>query len=205
MRSFHGSEEPQVKRRKTQHSDAAISHSDRGLQEQAEVGEGAVELEDVDEAEEDGGDEDEEALSVLDGEDDGDSDSDNGEAAADPFDLHFAHPNESDVARAVKNIKDGDWSSQRVMAQPLRATLLSPGSGSHMQTPPPTPDLASLRLKQKLQAPARKMMSTLTDMQRAFMPYLFDYRDVLYCGRTVENSEAIRQSVCLHALNHVFK
>lgn len=48
-------------------------------------------------------------------------------------------------------------------------------------------------------------MSDFDPLQRSLIPYMFNYSDILFGGRAPKNSESLRNAVCLHALNHVYK
>ncbi|KAK2818452.1 rRNA-binding ribosome biosynthesis protein utp25, partial [Arthroderma sp. PD_2] len=56
-------------------------------------------------------------------------------------------------------------------------------------------------LKQKL---ARNAVS-FDPLSSSLTPYIFGYRDTLFCSRTTQNSDKLRDLYCLHALNHVLK
>ncbi|KAI9310561.1 hypothetical protein BX666DRAFT_2004798 [Dichotomocladium elegans] len=44
-----------------------------------------------------------------------------------------------------------------------------------------------------------------TPLQQRLFRYLSEYRDMLYCNRTIENASEIRNTYLLHALNHIYK
>lgn len=125
--------------------------------------------------------------------------------STEPFDTHFAHPDEERCLNRVEAAKKGEWSTKRAMVQPWRATFQTPGSDESSDIPQPATGLESFNLKQKLRDIAIKKMLKFGDIEKSLGPLLFNYRDVLHCDRTVRNSRAMRQMVCLHALNHVFK
>lgn len=184
---------PKAKRRKLEHPESPERPS-----EEEDGGENRPE--DVDQV-----DEEEDPAIGLDEQPDDGSDSEDEDAVTDPFDVHFAHPDELAIAKGVKAVKDGEWATKRALIQSLRATMLSPGTELSFDAPQPASGLDDFNLKQKLKETAGKKMAKLDEAQKAVMPLLFDYRDIFHCGRTVANSNSLRQAVCLHALNHVFK
>lgn len=196
LQSFNDSSAPTAKRRKLQHDDSSKQDESSGDENMGDADD--KKREDVDEADEaeDAENEDEQL--------EDDSDSEDEEELTDPFDVHFAHPNDQDVGKAIKAAKDQDWATSRALVSSLRGTMMSAGSGSKIDVPQPC-GLEGLKLKQKLQEMAAKKMDKLDATQKAILPLLFGYKDIFHCDRTVKNSTGLREAVCLHALNHVFK
>ncbi|KAJ6440421.1 digestive-organ expansion factor [Purpureocillium lavendulum] len=196
LQSFNDSSAPTAKRRKLEHAEPSKEAVDAESDQEAD--EDAKDVDQVDEEEED-------PAFGIDEQLDDDSDSEGEEESTDPFDVHFAHADEMASAKAIKAVKDELWTTKRAMIQSLRATLMSPGSESTLSTPQPASGLDDFLLKNKLKESAAKKLAKLDEAQKALMPLLFDYKDILHCGRTATNAEGIRKAVCLHALNHVFK
>ncbi|KAF9771399.1 rRNA-binding ribosome biosynthesis protein utp25 [Fusarium sp. DS 682] len=136
---------------------------------------------------------------------DDDDDSEDEENPTDPFDVHFAHPNEDVVAQRVKSVQNSDWATNRALLQNLRATTMYPGSDADSEVPKPIAGLEGLQLKQKLRETSSRKIGDLDALQRTLSPLIFNYNDLLFCDRTVRNSDSLRELTCLHALNHVFK
>ncbi|RCI09319.1 hypothetical protein L249_1430 [Ophiocordyceps polyrhachis-furcata BCC 54312] len=198
LRSFHDAAAPEAKRRKLDHDVPTEKTSDPLPPRDEEPS--AEENDDVDRV----GEEEDEEEGIDDHPYDV-SDSENEDDSPDPFDVHFAHPDEASVQKAIEDVVQGRWATKRALIQPLRATLLSPGSEASFSAPHPASRIDSFRLKQKLKQIAAKQLGELDESQRVLAPLLFDYRDVLHCHRTVANSDGLRRLVCLHALNHLFK
>src|SRR5205807_7193312 len=59
--------------------------------------------------------------------------------------------------------------------------------------------LKDLNLKKRL------VIKELTPLQKSLGQLIFDYLDVLYGERTLDNAEELRKMYSLHALNHVLK
>lgn len=137
-------------------------------------------------------------------EDDAEEDSED-EETTDSFDVHFAHPDEFTSAAAVGQAKKGNWSTKRVLMNTLRATVQSPGIDTAFNAPAIISGADDLKLKNKLLEGVGKKVSELDAPQKAFASLLFDYKDVLFSERTPRNSKQLRQMICLHVLNHVFK
>lgn len=194
LQSFQEASAPSAKRRKLGHDveATAVDNEDEDEEEGGEAQDGAS----VDEEEE----EEEEEEEILEA-GDNDDDSEDEEGSSDPFDVHFAHPDELSTAKAVNAAKIEEWTTGRKLMGPLRATLQSSGSDSVFSTH----DLKSVKLKPKLQDASAKTLSSLNEAQKHVASLLFSYQDVLYCDRNVDNAETLRRLVCCHALNHVFK
>ncbi|KAK2934310.1 U3 small nucleolar RNA-associated protein 25 [Fusarium oxysporum f. sp. vasinfectum] len=122
-----------------------------------------------------------------------------------PFDVHFAHPNDNTVSQRVKSVQKNDWATKRALLHNMRATILYPGSDTGSEIPKPIAGLEGLQLKQKLRETSSRKIGDFDALQRNLGPLIFNYNDVLFCDRTVQNSDSLRELACLHALNHVFK
>lgn len=209
MQKFHdssASSAPSAKRRKITHAEPS-SRSPSPAQEQSEDEEEEEEesnpkREDIDEAD---GEEEEEGEDQTGDVEANADDSEDEIDAADPFDAHFANPDQQTSAPAVTAAKKGEWATSRAMIQPWRAVVVSPDTKSTEPAPQPISGLGGLKLKQKLRETAKEKMGNLDAAQKSFAPLLFGYKDILFCDRSVENSHKMRQTVCLHALNHIFK
>lgn len=184
---------PSAKRRKLGH-DLSASDPQPAAAEEPEAADGGEDLDAVE-----GGDDDLDAAVDEQPEDDSEDDED----LSDPFDQHFAHPDEKTYSSLVKAAKDGNWTESQKMVGPWRATFQH--AEANLTAPPAAADLGSFKLKQKLAESAKKRMSKFGDVEKNMGPLLFGYRDILHCDRTVRNAKSMRQLVCLHALNHVMK
>lgn len=195
MQKFHDSSAPSAKRRKIAHDEPSNRSPSPAASQSDDEEEPESKREDIDEADE----EEEEEGGDL------ENDSEDEIDATDPFDSHFANPDEQISSQSVVAAKNGEWTTTRAIVQPWRAVITSPGTNNNVSAPQPISGLGGLKLKQKLRDTAKEKMGNLDATQKAFAPLLFDYKDILFCDRSVENSNKIRQAVCLHALNHVFK
>jgi U3 small nucleolar RNA-associated protein 25 len=203
LQSFQDTNAPKAKRRKLNHSETARP-AEPESSELESSDEADDEKKDADLVEDEEGKDDEE-LQEQEVDDDDDDDSEDEGGSTDPFDVHFAHPDEIASAKAVKAAKDDSWTTKRSLMGPFRATAFATGSDSTFSTPQKVHGVSSLQLKQKLEEPAAKRLGKLDGEQQILASLMFDYRDVLYCDRNVNNSGKLRQLLCLHALNHVFK
>ena len=197
LQGFTDNSAPKSKRRKLDHQSSTAVAPNHDLSQSKEEDTPLADG-DVDEADEAGDQEDvaEEAL--------GDGSSDEEEDPSDPYDTHFANPDENASAKAVAAVKRNEWSTTRSLLRPWRATYMNP-SDDKAEIPTRPANLDGLKLKQKLKETAPKKLSNFSEMEKSFASLLFEYRDILHCDRTVKDSQALRQLVCLHAMNHVFK
>jgi U3 small nucleolar RNA-associated protein 25 len=62
-----------------------------------------------------------------------------------------------------------------------------------------------LKLKSKLVGPTMRLKPSFAPLEGVLVSSIFNYQDLLYCGRNLENAESIRTLYSLHALNHVLK
>jgi U3 small nucleolar RNA-associated protein 25 len=202
LQGFRDENAPRAKRRKLVHKESIEAPSRPAAEEKEDESgsESDNEGRDVDQVEEP-----EDPASGLDEIPEDDDSSDEEEDSTDPFDVHFARPDEQLSSKRVEAAKKGGWTTKRALVKPWRATLMHPGSEEGFEVPSKASSLESFRLKQKLKETASQKVANLSDLEKSLGPILFDYKDVLYCDRTVKDSKSLRQIVCLHALNHVLK
>ncbi|KAI6784430.1 U3 small nucleolar RNA-associated protein 25 [Emericellopsis cladophorae] len=202
LQGFTDDNAPNAKRRKLDHSSSKAANIDMeapedGNDDESEDEGKTQDADAVDEPEDAGPEMDEQPLE--------DDSSDGEEEATDPFDIHFARPDEEKSAMSVKAAKSGEWTTKRALFKPWRATFQQPGTDANMEIPSHTTSLEPYGLKKKLKETAAKHLTNLSEVEQGIAPMLFGYRDILHCDRTVKDSQALRRMVCLHALNHVFK
>lgn len=128
--------------------------------------------------------------------------------ASDPFEAHFADPDDNILATRLKSLEASHWTTQKssiprfgnvVMAMPQdehskTGMMLSPRSGP-----------SELNLKQKLIGVTSKHRPDFDVLEKNITPSIFGYQDLLYCERSPKNSDSLRRLICLHIVNHVFK
>lgn len=203
LQSFTESSSHKAKRRKLEHNAPSEQSAPEKTDERMDDSD-TEEREDVDEADA------EDDLEKEGEQQEDEPDSEDDQNVTDPFDTHYAHPDDVKVGKAVKAIKDESWTTSRALVNTLRATVMTvdseaSDSSSGKAVMPQPCGLEGLKLKQKLQETAAKKMDKLDATERAILPLLFGYKDIFHCDRTVKNAGRLRQAVCLHALNHVFK
>jgi U3 small nucleolar RNA-associated protein 25 len=173
--------------------DAAESSDD----EDSEDGEGK-DLDHVEEPEEDAG-------AALDGEV-LDSDDEDEQDASDPFDTHFTMPDETLTAKRVAALKKNEWATKRTVSSVSRAVFMTPNvGGEEASLPGPIKGPQDLKLKHRVREVIKEKITSFTPLQKSLAPMLFGYQDMMYGERNVGNADALRQLVCLHAVNHIYK
>ena len=192
--------QPNSKRRKLNQDQKPLStDSDNASDDAADAEDKDFDLVEEDEEEDEGADEEDEQ------EEGGTEEDSEDEEPTDLFDVHFAHPDELKSAAAVGQAKQGSWSTKRMLMNTLRATVQAPGDGTDLKTPTIITGVDDLKLKTKLLEGVADKLSALDAPLKAFTSLLFDYKDILFSERTPKNSQQLRQMICLHVLNHVFK
>ncbi|KAH6655782.1 hypothetical protein BKA67DRAFT_249621 [Truncatella angustata] len=196
MQSFAKDKAPQSKRRKLdQSSKPEILH-----RQDSEDGEDEEVVEDEDDVEEP---EEDPAEEVADLDDDSDDELPDD---SDPFESHFASPDDAEVSKRLKAIQAKESSTNQAELNKWRLTRVLPGTDS-TQSARPLSTLSTsteLKLKQRVGEAASKRPN-LDRLEQVLYPLTFGYNDLLFCGRTPRNAESIRQMACMHAINHVFK
>ncbi|KAI9701515.1 MAG: rRNA-binding ribosome biosynthesis protein utp25 [Candelina mexicana] len=127
--------------------------------------------------------------------------------ASDPFEVHFANPDDNDLSQKLLAILKGYWAHTKLTYQGVQASELAYVNAG--ASPPLAHDvwrnLKNFRLKRRLIGPAEALIPHLNAAEAAVAPYIASYQDVLFCHRSHENAESLRRLTCLHALDHVFK
>lgn len=199
MRSLAEDAPRNAKRRKLAHPETEETPQQQPQEEQAKEqqdGDANGDVDHVDEPEETP--EDAPVEDLFDEDDDLD--------ASDPFETHFANPDDNMIASRVKEIQQGQWKLNRVAQNPWRFFINTPGTGhSDVELPKPIGGPADLKLKKKLQESVLDKWTSFDQVEKLLAPVIFNNLDTLFCERTIANAADIRRMACVHALNHVFK
>jgi U3 small nucleolar RNA-associated protein 25 len=129
------------------------------------------------------------------------------EDASDYFEVHFANPEDNDLATRLKDIQNNEWRTDKQTAyQKGSLTVTVPKSAPEAATRKSIlKSTSDIPLKQKLVETAKKHIGTFDNVQRAVVPHMLSYTDLLVTNRTPANAESLRNVACMHALNHVLK
>jgi U3 small nucleolar RNA-associated protein 25 len=120
------------------------------------------------------------------------------------FELHFANPDENELAARLKRIAENQWSSKKVDVAGGRGVLQVPSADDIALDRRKIKSTRDLQLKARLVENAQKVVGTFKDdVEQAIAPSIFGYQDVLFGARTVQNAGRLRDITCLHALNHI--
>ncbi|KAL1856016.1 rRNA-binding ribosome biosynthesis protein utp25 [Paecilomyces lecythidis] len=194
-----GSKGPARKKRKINHKDdAAVEETivaDVVANEDDQLEDDAAKDEDTSEDENEGpGEADDEGV-------------DEDEDATDPFETHFANPDEGQLSKKLQAVSENRWhSNKKLLSEDFRLVYNTPETGEKEQHFPPTiRDTGSIKLKKKLVMPASELVPKFEGQAQNLAPYIFDYKDILFGARAPSNSNHLRDLLSLHALNHVLK
>lgn len=205
MQSSKKSQEGPRKRRKLDHTSTLSAAQE---EDDSEIGSEDGSLEGSDAELED----DQENAEVEDAEEDDEQMSQNGDAdeqfaeGIDPFGTHFEHPEDGQMAARIKAISENHWTTKKLeCGGGGRSLLQMPGTGEEAGALPKLKSIKDVKLKHRLVANAEKALGEFDAVEQAIAPSLFDYQDVLFGARTVQNAARIRDMCCVHALNHILK
>nr|OQO30698.1 hypothetical protein B0A51_01973 [Rachicladosporium sp. CCFEE 5018] len=142
-----------------------------------------------------------------DNEPDAADDLDENASMLDPFELHFADPDDNELTSRLRDAQAGKWrvEKKRVSHDGTLSISLPESAPATIAQVDHHTSVADVSLKQKLVDPSRKHIGKFDDIQRVMSPHLFEYRDLLISNRTPSNAGSLRSLACLHALNHVLK
>ncbi|KAL1964303.1 hypothetical protein VTN77DRAFT_7123 [Rasamsonia byssochlamydoides] len=146
-------------------------------------------------------------------EDEGGEDAGAGEAddededVTDPFETHFANPDEAQLSQRVQTVSQGKWRpTKKELPDGMRLVHTVPDvDGKDESVPPPVRSTANLKLKRKLVSPAADLIPSFTGLSQHIASLLFNYHDIFLGTRTTSNAAQLRDMLCLHVLNHVLK
>lgn len=124
----------------------------------------------------------------------------------DSFGVHFDRPDVNELAMRIKAISSNQWITKKLdTGDGGKGSLQIPGTTEETATRRKVKSIQDLQLKARLVANAEKALGDFNAVEQAIAPSLFDYQDVLFGARTVQNAGRIRDMCCLHALNHILK
>jgi U3 small nucleolar RNA-associated protein 25 len=120
------------------------------------------------------------------------------------FEVHFANPDENELATRLKRITENQWSAKKIDTAGGRCLLQVPSADDIALDRRKARSTKDLQLKARLTENAQKVVGSFKDgHEQAIAPSIFGYQDVLFGARTVQNAGRLRDITCLHALNHI--
>ena len=125
----------------------------------------------------------------------------------DAFITHFENQDEAILQEKIKDVNEKSWSTVKGFpSSDWKSMEFSPGR-NHVVGPSKDSRilLKQFRPKQKLQHSAEGFLSSLTAIEAWIGETILNYQDILFTDRNAANASKIRKTICLHALNHVFK
>ncbi|KAJ2989144.1 hypothetical protein NUW58_g3620 [Xylaria curta] len=137
---------------------------------------------------------------------DNDDDDDDTPDATDPFETHFVNPNSTEYSTRLKGVQSNVYQPKQSEKNGWRILRSIPGQDSDQANRPPgtLAGPSGLKLKHRLIETADKLRPAFDQLEQILYPITFGYQDLLFCGRSANNSESLRRMACLHAVNHVF-
>ncbi|KAI9785681.1 MAG: rRNA-binding ribosome biosynthesis protein utp25 [Geoglossum umbratile] len=123
----------------------------------------------------------------------------------DPYETHFANPDETSLSNQIWEILDAGWQMHRIEHEGLGKATIATAASSKQRDSVYFTGPENLKLKKRLSGPIHKLRPKFYPLEGAISPYIFNYQDFLFCARSLQSAEDLRTLTCLHALNHVFK
>lgn len=139
----------------------------------------------------------------------GDDDLDEADEDKDPFTKHFFDWDENALARSIEGLKTWSNAASKPFIQKEWVTTYQ--NGSNEPNMPVLGSSTALRgidhfyLKERLKGLGEQWLPPIDDIFASLASAVFNYKDVLFPQRTLENANKLREMGCLHALNHLFK
>ena len=120
-----------------------------------------------------------------------------------PYEIHFANPDENELATRLKRIADNQWTVKKIDAGGGRGVLQVPSADEKALSRRKMRSTRDISLKARLVDNAHKVIGDFNELEQAIAPFVFEYQDLLFGARTVQNAGRLRDITCLHALNHI--
>ena len=135
---------------------------------------------------------------------------DDGRDPSDPFEVHFSSISSDILARGINDVVASNFTRSRCsFTHYLNASVVQPASEimPFVQAEAMNTLTANhaMFLKARVRPAATELLERADMDMKSLSRLLFEYRDLLFCTRTVSNSESLRRLYCMHALNHVLK
>ena len=130
------------------------------------------------------------------------------EDSSDPFEAHFADPDDNVLSKRLDSLHQNQWLTQKIVLPNSRTAILGvPGTNDSKENPVvvKVKGPSDLKLHKKLASIITKQRPSFDELESSIAPLMFTYQDLLFYERTVSNAERLRRLVCLHAVNHIFK
>jgi U3 small nucleolar RNA-associated protein 25 len=126
---------------------------------------------------------------------------------SDPFEVHFANPDEAELDQKLKAIQDGQWLSKMTVCKSTRMHVKCPKTFNNvdMSLPVQPSGPSDLKLKSRIRETMVSKRPTFDPVESLVASVIFNYHDILFCDRRLANAESLRRMACLHAINHIFK
>lgn len=123
---------------------------------------------------------------------------------SDPFEQHYSAMTEQMVKDAATQVDKKDWHTQSSISESQTRRIQLSRSGATLKSRA-IKSAKDLFLKQRLIDQGTKVVSALSNDQKAVAADIFNYKDVINGCRDLGNTAQLRDMSCLHALNHVLK
>lgn len=127
------------------------------------------------------------------------------EDMTDPFETHFANPEDNELSRRLESIKNSKWKTSEGRSSLGRTVTVLPEVNREETPAVRGSGIRNMCLKRKLKDRGKECAARHRGVGSGIVEHLSACRDVMYGGRTPTNAEGLRTLTCLHALNHVLK
>ncbi|KAL9003173.1 MAG: hypothetical protein Q9188_003940 [Gyalolechia gomerana] len=126
----------------------------------------------------------------------------------DCFSNHFADRDEKEIGDKIQAVRDNKWATEAPVASSSWSAIRRRPVTSQKK---PTDNsrrvlgLENFKFKPKFEGAAGQLLSNSSDLLIELSSSIFNYHDVLFAARSLQNSDEIRRSISVHSLNHIFR
>lgn len=130
------------------------------------------------------------------------------EDLSDPFEVHFANPDDNLLGQRLESIQRNQWDILKAILPQVGKAVVGYPHAKETPSKFTINEVSSpeqLKLKQKLANVMSKQKPSFDILEKNIAPLMFNFQDMLYCEQKTTNSENLRRLACLHAVNHIYK
>lgn len=205
LQSLHKPEEeendgqPNAKRRKIEELIEVMSEDEQDLSENEASEDESMQQDRSEHAESDESEDEDDEEVVFEGEDDSST-------TDDPYETHFANPEDNELKRRLQSIQENQWKAEKQsIGKKLNATLHSPNCSEFSAIRTGISRVVDVPLKERIARHADKHISLKSELDQTVAAHMFNYADVLIGTRTPRNAASLRNMAAFHAVSHVLK
>lgn len=126
----------------------------------------------------------------------------------DAFSNHFADRDDEEIEGKILAVRKNNWATETPIATSSWSAIRrhpGPSTKKLAEDPKHLRGLENLKFKPRFEKTARQLLSSSDDSLIELSSSIFNYQDMLFSGRSLQNADEIRKILSVHSLNHIFR